>query len=271
MKIYFLLFSHSLVKLKGIWVVGQFAPVLYHIFNVKGQNTRCHTYFFLGQNQAQGFFRGWLWQINVSIRESRCSQEPTKHSLLPLCFLGRPQRHRRINSVAHNSQVYFLHWKWILWRSYFWLLLFALLPAWNEAIPQGAWVHCVLGAYKIHGDSHIPTDTETQLALGLQWFEAAGEGAGIEDVCHSVAAYSVTGFSLRWWEGSASPEAEQNVALSALTERFLTGVLKGSNRDKLSFTEEHYGPRVEQGARFFLSNYLKFIKLFRGHFLGFSF
>lgn len=60
---------------------------------------------FLGQNQAQGFFQGWLWQINVSIQDSRGSQEPTKHSLLPLCFLGRPQTHRRINSVAQNSQV----------------------------------------------------------------------------------------------------------------------------------------------------------------------
>lgn len=33
-KIYSLLFSHSLVKRKGIWAVGQFAPVHYHIFSV---------------------------------------------------------------------------------------------------------------------------------------------------------------------------------------------------------------------------------------------
>lgn len=45
-KIYSLLLSHSLVKCKGIWAVGQFAPVHYRIFfSVNGQNTRCHTYF----------------------------------------------------------------------------------------------------------------------------------------------------------------------------------------------------------------------------------
>lgn len=45
--------------------------------------------------------------------------------------------------------------------SYFWLLLFALLTAWNEAIPQRAWAHGVLGTYKMHGDSCISMNTET--------------------------------------------------------------------------------------------------------------
>lgn len=103
-KIYSLLFSHSLVKCKGIWAVGQFAPFTTVFFQCERPKYQM-PYIFLGQNQAQGFFQGWLWQINVSIQDSRCSQEPTKHSLLPLGFLGRPQTHRRINCVAQNTQV----------------------------------------------------------------------------------------------------------------------------------------------------------------------
>jgi hypothetical protein len=41
-------------------------------------------------------------------------------------------------------------------------------------------------------------DTEPWLAVGLQEFTVAGGGAGTEDVCHSLAAYSVTGFPLSW-------------------------------------------------------------------------
>lgn len=34
---------------------------------------------FLGQNQAEGFLQGWLWQINTSIGgDSRAGQEPAK-------------------------------------------------------------------------------------------------------------------------------------------------------------------------------------------------
>lgn len=71
--------------------------------------------------------------------------------------------HRRINLVPQNSRVQFLHRQQILQRNYFGLLPPALLPAWNEAILQGArgklYPWCLEKAWILKAS---PWDPETQ-------------------------------------------------------------------------------------------------------------
>lgn len=98
-QIHSLLLSYSPVNVKGIWIVRQFASAHYHIFRVKGQDTRCHTYFWTEPGRG---IPPRVALANKCVNTRRVQIQPGTHRTTHFChcFLWRPQTHRRINSVA---------------------------------------------------------------------------------------------------------------------------------------------------------------------------
>lgn len=134
---------------------------------------------------------------NKCVNTRRFQIQPGTHGTTHFChcFLWRPQTHRRINSVASGVIP-------ILEINSLGKLLLVLAVCPFACLEQGSSpvslsTVCPWCLYNAWRGKH-PHGHRAQLAVALQEFVAAEGGAGTEDVCHSLASYSVTGFPLSW-------------------------------------------------------------------------